>query len=877
MKIVDTRVYTGRNIYSHKLCIKLTVDVEDKYDTPTMDIDGFNEKLLKALPNLRNHKCSLGYVGGFVERLNTGTYLPHVYEHMIIEMQNILGFNEVKYGKARCVDKSIYNVIYQYELKEAGLLCAKYALECINTIILGDDYPMDKAMEEIEKSIADIRLGPSTLGIYNEAVKRGIPVLKIGNQSILQLGYGKKQRRIEATLTDTTTCIAVDIACNKELTREALKTAGIPVASGETVDNSGDVVRACRKIGYPVVIKPLNGNQGKGVTVGITDDEEAVFAYDVASKINKNVLIEKFIEGQDYRALVLNKRVVAVSLRMPPRVVGDGEHSISQLIERENENPLRGYGHEKPLTKILIDDITINYLKSKGMSLEYIPKRNEKVILRFNANLSTGGVAKDCTDIIHPDNIEIITRAAEAVGLDIAGIDICTRDISKPIRETGGVIIEINAAPGIRMHMYPTYGKPRNAASYIVDYLFPKVEDYSIPVVSITGTNGKTTTTRMIAHTLSLKGLCVGMTTTSGVYINNKLIMKGDNTGPDSARCVLMDKSVDAAVLETARGGIIRRGLGYDLADVGVITNISEDHLGIDGIETMEDLTNVKSLVAEAVKDYGYVVLNADDPSVNIINQRVKSNIIYFSKNPDNIILKKHLQDQGLGVFLRNNFICFGDGEKVLPIVNVSEIPSTMDGKLEYNIENAMASAAACIGLKENIETIAKGLKTFFLDEIQNPGRFNVYSVDNFKVVVDYGHNIGGYNAVINGLKKLDAKRLIGVIGVPGDRKDENIIEIGRISGSEFDCVYIKEDKDKRGRREGEVAAILEMGVLSAGMDKSNYRVILDEGEALKAAMEDAGDGDCIVVFYEDYDYMVNTITNFKNCQKDQSLKINAV
>lgn len=877
MKIIDTRVYTGRNIYSHKLCIKLTVDVEDKFDTPTMDIEGFNERLLRAMPNLKTHKCALGYEGGFVERLNTGTYLPHVYEHMIIEMQNALGFMDVKYGKARCVDKSIYNVIYQYEVREAGLLCARYALECINALISGNDYNMDEAMNLIEKNILDNRLGPSTLGIYTEAMKRGIPVLKIGNQSILQLGYGKKQRRIEATLTDTTPCIAVDIACNKELTREALIAAGIPVAAGETADKKDEVIEICEKIGYPVVIKPLNGNQGRGVTVGIMDDNAALCAYDIASKINKTVLIEKFIEGQDYRVLVLNKKVVAVSLRTPPRVVGDGEHNILQLIKRENENPLRGYDHEKPLTKISIDEITVNYLKSKGFGLDYIPKRNEKVILRFNANISTGGISRDCTDIIHPDNIEIIIRATEAIGLDIAGIDICTKDITKPIKETGGVIIEVNAAPGIRMHMYPSYGKPRNVASYIVDYLFPDKEKYSIPVVSVTGTNGKTTTTRMIAHTLSLKGLCVGMTTTSGVYINNKLISKGDNTGPDSARCVLMDKSVDAAVLETARGGIVRRGLGYDLADVGVITNVSDDHLGIDGIETMEDLTNVKSLIAEAVKDYGYAVLNADDPSVNIINQRVKSNIIYFSLNPDNIILKKHLQDQGLGVFLKDNFICFGDGERVQPIVKVSDIPSTMDGKLEYNIENAMAAAAACIGLKEDIETIARGLKTFFLDEIQNPGRFNVYSVDNFKVVVDYGHNIGGYNAVINGLKKLDAKRLIGVIGVPGDRKDENITQLGRISGNELDYVYIKEDKDKRGRKEGEVAAVLEMGVLSSSLDNASYSIILDEGEALRAAMENARDGDCIVVFYEDYEYILNTITNFKNNQKVQDIKINVV
>lgn len=877
MKLIDKRVYTGRNLHSHKLCIKLVVDVEDMYDTPTKDIDGFNERLLRALPGLSKHHCSLGYEGGFKDRLTEGTYLPHVFEHMIIEMQNTLGFKNVKYGKARCVEKNIYDVIFEYELEEAGLLCAEKALECINSCINGINYDMKRAMEQIEKDISGIRLGPSTKGIYDEARKRKIPVTRIGKQSILQLGYGKKQRKIEATLTDATSCIAVDIACDKSLTRELLRDACLPVADGGLADNVGDVIRLCNKIGYPVVIKPLDGNQGKGVTVGIEDDNMAICAYGMASRINRRVIVERYVDGRDYRILVVNKKVVAVSLRMPPCVIGDGEHSIWELVEMENENPLRGYGHEKPLTKIVIDDITVNYLKTRGISLEYVPSSGEQVPLRFNANLSTGGVAKDCTDLIHPDNIEIAIKAAETVGLDIAGVDVYTKDISESIRSNGGVILEINAAPGIRMHMHPSFGKSRAVGSHIIDYMFPNEESYSIPVISVTGTNGKTTTTRMIAHALSLKGLCVGMTTTSGIYINNSCILKGDTTGPDSAKAVLMDKRVEAAVLETARGGIVRRGLGYDLADVGIITNISEDHLGIDGINTIEDLIDAKSLVVEAVKDNGYAVLNADDTSVNTLSEHVRCNTIYFSKSPENLVIKKHLLDGGKAIILKDDFICYGDGEKLEPIVNVKEIPSTLEGKLGYNIENVMAAAAACVGLGLEGELIAKSLKTFFLDETQNPGRFNIYSFENFKVVVDYGHNIGGYTAVIDSINKIDHGRLVGVIGVPGDRLDSDITRIGEISGQGFDYIYIKEDMDKRGRKSGEVAALLELGVKSTGRDNKTYGVILNEGDALMTAMRNALEGDLIVVFYEDYDLIVNTITSFKESKLGKVDEMNAI
>lgn len=879
MKLTGKRVYTGRNIYAHKPCIRLTVDVEELFDTPTKDIEGFNERLLEALPGLKNHKCSLGYAGGFAQRLEEGTYLPHVYEHMLIEMQNVLGFDKVKYGKARAVDKNIYYIVYQYELEEAGELCAQYGMECINAFINGKEFDMKSAITDIEKRIADIRLGQSTAGIYDEAVKRGIPVIRIGKESILQLGYGKRQRRIESTITDATSTIAVDISCDKAMTRELLRNACIPIAEGGLANNIDEVLKICREIGYPVVIKPVDGNHGRGITVNILSDEEAKRAYEIASKINSRVVVEKHIEGKDYRILVVNGKVAAASLRTPPTVTGDGEHTIKELVDIENRNPLRGYGHEKPLTKITIDDITINYLKDRNMTIDDVPAKGETVVLRYNANLSTGGVSRDCTDIIHPDNIACAVRAAEAVGLDIAGIDICTKDIAQPLKAAGGVVLEVNAAPGIRMHMHPGCGRSRNVAADILDYLFPDSSKASVPVVSVTGTNGKTTTTRMIAHILSMKGMYVGMTTTSGIYLDNKCILKGDTTGPDSAYTILMDKRVDAAVLETARGGILRRGLGYDLADVGVITNISEDHLGIDGIETIEDLIDVKSLVVEAVKDYGYAVLNADDSSVNILKQRVRCNIIYFSKNPENIIIKKHILDGGLAVFLKDNFIYIADGERIQPVIDINEMPSTLEGKLEYNVENAMAACAACVALNIDIDVISKGLKTFFLDGVQNPGRFNVYNMNNFKAIVDYGHNVEAFNAVINGMKKMGAKRLVGVIGVPGDRRDDSIIRSGYVCGCGFDYIYIKEDVDKRGRAEYEVARLLEMGVIQAGKTKNDYKIVLNEGEAFLEAMMNAKDDDCIAVFYEEYGTVMKAIETYKeqNAKNLNLKKLNAM
>jgi len=815
---------------------------------------------LEYIPGLREHKCSLGIKNGFLKRLDEGTYLAHVAEHSILELQNMLGFN-VKYGKARVTDnEKIYEIIYQYDLEKAGLLCGELVIDAFNSIIYGDDINFGERLQDIQKRIGNCMLGPSTAAIQKEAVNRKIPVMRVGDDSILQLGYGKYQKRVEATLTEYTSCVAVDIACDKELTKRILKDACLPVADGCTVDDIEEAIECSRSIGYPVVIKPKDGNQGKGVCVNLRRDEDVRDAYSIAAKYSKNIIVEKFITGKDYRVLVVGDNVVAVSQRIPPSVVGDGISTIKQLVEIENRNPKRGIDHEKQLTKIVIDDISLATLKKKDLSLDSVIKNGERLYLRENANLSTGGTAKDCTDIIHPVNIEIAIKAAKLIGLDVAGVDITTLDISKPICETGGVIIEINAAPGIRMHHYPAEGKPRNAAKAIVDMLYPEGSKFSIPIVSVTGTNGKTTTTRMIAHMLSLYGYNVGMTTTGGIYINNKCILKGDTTGPTSARTILSDKNVEAAVLETARGGIIRSGLGYDLADVGIITNISEDHLGIDGIDTLEGLGFVKSLVVEAVKDNGYAVLNADDPLTPQISERIKSHIIYFSKNKDNIILKKHLKEGNIGVYLNNESICIEKGGEVYPVAGIVDIPSTMEGRISYNIENSLAATAGGYGIGMPVDAISRGLKTFYLNEVQNPGRFNIYSVGNFRVMVDYGHNIAGYTGVLEAARKLGASRLVGVVAVPGDRSDENAVRIGKIAGENFDYLYIKEDVDLRGRKPGEIARLIEVGALTSGKPKSSIEIILEETEALETAMDYAKPGDLIIVFYEKLESVLEVI-----------------
>lgn len=862
MNIDEFRVFEGRNIYSHRRCIKMYVDLEGYRDTPTKDINGFNEKLLKTIPDLDEHRCGIDEEHGFRKRLKEGTYLAHVCEHIIIALQNSLGI-EVAYGKSREIRGNKYYIIYEYIYSNTGIEAGKIAVDLINCLINKKTFNFNDAIQSLKCTLRSEELGPSTSAIVEVAQKRKIPVMRIGEGSMLQLGYGKYSEIIEATISNNTKAISVDIACDKLLTKEILYNQYLPVAEGCKIRNSLELLFKADRIGYPVVIKPRFGNQGKGVFVNIKNEKEALNAYNILSKDYKEIIIEKNITGRDYRVCVVGGEVVAVAERIPPYIVGNGVSSVKELIYILNMDDTRGEGHEKPLTKIKINDELNAYISKNRCDLSTILPQGEKLILRENANLSTGGKAIDCTDIICDENIRICERAAKAIGLDVCGIDICCSDISKPIEENGA-IIEINAAPGIRMHHYPSSGKSRNVSGAIVDMLF-KNSSKSTPVVSVTGTNGKTTTTRLIGHVLSKAKYNVGMTTTGGIYINNKCISKGDTTGYYSARTVLMNKEIDAAVLETARGGIIRKGLAYDMADVSVITNITEDHLGLDDIETINDLAHVKALVAEAVKDQGYVILNADDPVSMSVIKRIKSNIIMFSKDKYNSILRQSLKRGRYGVYTHEGIIYVEKDGDVVPIVKVADIKITIGGRLGYNVENAMAACGALIGLGLDYSIISNGLTSFYGDEEFNPGRFNMYKINGALVVLDYGHNIEGYKAVLSGAKNIKHNRLVGIIGVPGDRTNSSVEELGKIAGKNFDYIYIKEDKDRRGRKIGEIASILEKGVLNSGFDRKKVETVLYEVKALEKAIDNARSGDLIIAFFEELEPLVQLVKEKAN------------
>jgi cyanophycin synthetase len=860
LKIIEIKAYKGRNVYSHRKTIKMVVDLGVWIDTPTKDIKNFNEKLLNILPGLYEHKCSMGYPGGFVERLNKGTYMAHVIEHIALELLYIMGEN-VSFGKAiRVGDSSLYTIVFEYIDETRGLEVGKVAVQLVKSLCNHQTFNLNSALEIVKKKVCKNQLGPSTKAIVDAAERRKIPIIKIGKDSIIQLGYGKYQKRIQATIVENTSCIAVDIACDKTTTKLLLDEVGIPVPEGGVCKTLQQALSMAEKIGYPVVIKPERGNQGKGVSLDVNSPSEVADAFITASAFDSNILVEKCIKGNDYRVLVINGRVAAVAKRIPAHVVGDGVHNITELVEITNKDPKRGEDHEKPLTKIKIDDISLRVLLKQGYKVEDVPPKGKKVFLKQNGNISTGGQAIDCTDIIHPENANIAVRASQIIGLDIAGVDITCPDISKPISVNGGAVIEVNAAPGLRMHLFPSKGKPRKVADMIIDMLFPATRRHSVPIISITGTNGKTTTARMISHILNVYGMNVGMAVTGGIYINDKCLIKGDTTGPISARTVLMDKSIDVAVLETARGGIIRSGLAYDLCDIGILTNLSEDHLGIDEVYTLEDLLHIKSLVIESIKPNGYAVLNADDPMVVQAAKRVNSNIIYFSKQEDNIIVHKHILSGGKAVFIRNKYVTIATGNGNIQSLHISKIPAVYGGKLIHNIENCLAAISAAYSMMVPIPIIEKAMTSFYSDEWQNPGRFNIFNIKNFRVIVDYGHNIASYKLMGEAIKKMGASRLIGIIGVPGDRDNSTIKAIGHIAATIFDKVIIKEDTDLRNRKKGEVAKLLEEGVLSQGMRKDDIEIILSETQALDKAIGQASAGDLIVIFYEKLEPVLDVI-----------------
>lgn len=867
MKIIKQIAFDGQNIYSHRKCIRFDLDLCGYAETPSKDIEGFNNKLVELLPELKKHRCGIDEEGGFVKRLEEGTYLAHICEHMIIAIQNMLGV-DVCYGKAREIDGDLYYIIIEYEYKHFALESARLAIDIINSLINKENINLEKRINILKDILSKESIGPSTKAIKDAAQRYGMPVFPLGDTGFYQIGYGKQGRVIEATIGAQTSCVAADIASDKQLTKILLKNQNIPVPKGGEIHNVINLLQEGEKIGYPLVLKPRYGSKGEGVTLNIKDEKTLIESYKKVKDQFGEAIIEEYVEGNDYRVCVVDYNVVAVSLRIPPYIVGDGIHNIKELIMQLNKSEMRGYDHEKPLTKIKIDDELIKYLSNKNLTLNTILEKNKKAYLRDNANLSTGGMAIDCTDMISEENKKLCVRAARAIGLDICGVDVKIDDISESILEKG-VVMEVNAAPGIRMHLYPSKGDVRDVGESILSLQYGGIP-FNIPVISITGTNGKTTTTRLTSHVLSNMGYKVGMTTTDGIYVDGECIDKGDDTGYNSAKSILLNKEVEVAVLETARGGMIRKGLAYELADVAAITNITEDHIGVDGINSMEELAHLKSLVGEAVKEDGYVVINADDKWSKSILKNIKAKKIFFSKKKDNVLIQDAISSGNIAVYIEDNILCVTNERKKYKVTDVRNIPITLGGVLDFNIENIMASCGILVGMGIDYCMISKGFRTFKLDSDHNSGRFNMYDVDGVKVILDYGHNIEGYRAILKSLNKIKKNNLIGVIGVPGDRSNTVISKIGTMCGNVMNNIYIKEDKDRRGREEGEVANLLKSSVDACGNSES--KIILDEGEALKEALNNAKSGDYIIVFYEKINSLIKVIENYKGFSENRNL-----
>jgi cyanophycin synthetase len=695
----------------------------------------------------------------------------------------------------------------------------------------------------------DTRLGPSTGCIVEEAAKRGIPFIRLNKYSLVQLGYGIHQKRIRATIASTTGNIAVDIACDKEETKNLLEAAEIPVPKGNVVRTEEGLKEAIDRIGYPIVIKPVDGNHGKGNTTNISNWDQAIKALEAAKHYGRSAIVEKYITGYDFRVLVIDYKFICAALRTPASVTGDGSATINELIERTNLDPRRGYGHEKVLTQITIDQFTQKMLDEKGYTLDTIPPKGELVLLKPTANLSTGGTSTDVTDEVHPANIMMCERIAKIIGLDICGIDIMATDLRTPVTENGGAILEVNAAPGFRMHIDPSAGLPRNVAEPVVDMLFPKGSTGIIPIIAITGTNGKTTTTRLTAHITKTAGYKVGYTTSDGVYIQNQLMMKGDCTGPVSSQFVLKDPTVDFAVLECARGGILKSGLAFQHCDVAIVTNISADHIGLGGIDSMEQMAKVKQVVPETVFKHGYAILNADDDLVYQMKDDLTCNIALFSMDEKNPRIISHTKSGGYAAVLENGYITIMKGTWKIRVVKVTEVPVTYGGKALHNIMNCLPAVLSTYFWRNiAIEDIRLALQTFVPSAAQTPGRLNMFEFKHFKFLVDFAHNPAGLELLCDFVGKMEGTPKVGIISGTGDRRDEDIKELGRISGRSFDEIIIRQDKNLRGRTAEEIVQFLVEGINETKPKDIPITIIYKEKDAIMHAYHHAQPGSLITI-----------------------------
>jgi cyanophycin synthetase len=864
MHILELRPLRGPNVYRHRPVIYMKLNIGEYEEKPTNKLPGFKKRLETLIPTLYEHECSEGKEGGFLSRVSQGTWLGHVVEHVAIELQCLANIF-VQFGRTRSAkEEGVYNVVFAYEVEEAGLEAGRIAVALVDAVAAGVSFDLDSHIQKLKEIRENYMLGPSTHSIVDEAVSRGIPMIRLNQYSLVQLGYGIHQKRIQATISSKTSSIAVDIACDKETTKNLLDNVGIPVPCGSVVETREDAVEKGSHLGFPLVVKPIDGSQGRGMTVNVTDEESLKRAFDKAHNLSKKVIVEEYVEGNDYRILVINNQFVAASHRKPAHIIGDGKKTVRELVDEVNKDPQRGFGHENVLTKITIDEMTESILSFQGLAPESILEEGRLFYLKTTANLSTGGTAADVTDVVHPANKALAERAAKVIGLDIAGIDIIASDIRKPIIETGGVVVEVNAAPGFRMHLQPMEGKPMNVGKYVVDMLFPPGVPSRIPIVAVTGTNGKTTTVRLISHILKTTGKHVGFTTTEGIYIGNELIMKGDMTGPYSTRVILRDPSVDYAVLEVARGGILREGLGYDFSDVGIVLNISEDHLGLKGIDTLEEMAYVKSLIVEMVKEGGCAVLNADDPLVADMADNTKAHVFYFSLDKDSPVIQRYRQKGGVCAVLDEGVLTIFQGDVVIPVIEAVEIPITLQGRALFNVQNCLAAIAALYAMDVNIGDIVSGLETFHPTYHQNPGRLNFLNIGQFRVILDYAHNVASYDAIMSMLDMIEAREKIGVIATPGDRRDTDIERMGARAARTLTKIYVREDDNKRGKKEGEVADILMSAALKEGFKRENIQVVLDEEEAALLALRSANPGDIVILLVDKVEYIHKLFLKFK-------------
>jgi len=873
MKIIDIRVMRGPNYWSIRRgnLIVMRLDLEEMEERPSNKVRGFYGRMRKMVPSMQAHRCSVGEPGGFFQRVKEGTWMGHITEHVALEIQTMAGMN-CGFGRTRETNtKGIYNVVFSYTEEQVGMYAAKAAVRIVEALIAGENYDLESDIQNMRELREAERLGPSTGSIVDEAKRRDIPYIRLNRHSLVQLGYGVNQKRIRATITSQTSNIAVDLAGDKEETKNLLQGAGVSVPQGRVIRSVEDLDWVFDKVPFPVVVKPVDGNQGKGATINVTNKKEARIAFAAAKKHSRRVIVESFIVGFDYRLLVIDHKFVAAAKRTPAAVMGDGKSSIEQLIEKVNRDPRRGYGHENVLTEIKVDGMTERLLKSLGLTVDSVLPKDEIVYLKTTANLSTGGTSSDVTHKVHPYNVFMAERVSRVIGLDICGMDIMAPNIDVPINENGGAVLEVNAAPGFRMHLDPSDGFPRNVAEPVIDMLYPPGSSTRIPIVAVTGTNGKTTTVRLIAHIMKNVGKKVGYTTSDGIYIQNRMLETGDCSGPKSSEFVLRDPTVDFAVLECARGGLLRTGLGFNQCDVGVVTNVAPDHLGLKDINTVEQLARVKGIVPETVYRDGYAVLNADDPLVLKMRKNLDCKIALFSMEEKNPHVKEHCSKGGIAAIYENGYVTINKGGWKIRIDKVINMPLTFEGTAVFMIQNILPAALTAFLRNVKIEELRLSLQTFIPSPVQTPGRMNLFEFQNFKVLLDFAHNPSGMEAVGMYLNKVEGSPKIGVIAGTGDRRDEDIIEFGEATARYFDEIVIRQDKHMRGRTAEEIVELLMQGIRNTKPDMP-IQVIYDEREAIEATFKRAPHGSFICILAETVPEGLEIVADLK--EKEGKLKI---